>query len=273
MGVLQNMFCGPSGADMRKSKYPGGDKFMEPNPFLWLLEDPPDFDADMQNFKCCGDLKFLQPKSPPNSVEVPHAEEKTPTDIEDADIFVAGEVYFFLDPTTQVELGCDKADPSKTCSNLLSQHVATTALYQPHNQDADLGCDNRDQSKMVTRCGGVNNVSEELHSYHENCNPDLVYQQYGASRRFKFPPDLPILASGDGHCNLQHFAQKTKIGVREDTPGAPLHSGVREDIPGASSHCGGIDYSAPLFIGEHRPLQKYLISQIHPAYIVCKPAV
>ena len=48
---------------------------MEPNPFLWLLEDPPDFDADMQNFKCCGDLKFLKPKYPPDFVEVNHAKE------------------------------------------------------------------------------------------------------------------------------------------------------------------------------------------------------
>jgi hypothetical protein len=248
MGVIQNMFCDPRGADMKKPKYPDGDKFMEPNPFLWLIEVPPDFDADMQNSKCCGDLKFLQPKCPPKFVEVPHAKERTPTDLEDGDdVFLTGEVYFFLDATTQVKLGCDKADPSKTCSNLLSQHVAITASYQPHNQDAhgkieaDLGCDNRYQSKLVTRYEGADNASDELHSYHENCNPDLFNQQYGVSRRFKVPLDPPILSSGGGYSNPQHFAEKTKIAVRGDTPGAFPHS-------------GGIDYSALLFIGEHRPL-------------------
>ena len=46
------MFYDPSGADMRKPEWPVDAKFMESNPFLWLLEAPPDFGADMQKSKC-----------------------------------------------------------------------------------------------------------------------------------------------------------------------------------------------------------------------------
>ena len=60
------MFFDPNAADMEKPECPGSAKFMKSNPFLWLLEAPPDFGADMEKSECCGNPKFMKSNLSPD---------------------------------------------------------------------------------------------------------------------------------------------------------------------------------------------------------------
>ena len=165
MGITQNMSHFLSKTDMRKPMQPTDAAFMESSPHLWLLEEPPDFRADMQKVRYCNNPKFLKSKSPPNLVEVNHTKEgddeneenyegdDDDDDDDDDEAFVAGEEFFFLDET-KVEVGCANVSPSKACPHLLpSQNVANTGkpLYQNTHAkiEAELSCDNRGHSKRV----------------------------------------------------------------------------------------------------------------------------
>ena len=150
MKLTQSMFSDSNAADMEKPVCPGSARFMESNPFLWLLEAPPDFGtdmekpeycgnpkfmksdlspnfgADMEKSECCGNPKFMKSNLSPDLVVFNHDKGRTFSDSEDDDdqAFVTGEEFYFLNAVTKVELRCDNVAPSKTSPDLSSQHVA-----------------------------------------------------------------------------------------------------------------------------------------------------
>ena len=144
------MFSDSNAADMEKPECPGSARFMESNPFLWLLEAPPDFGTDMEKPEYCGNPKFMKSDLSPNFgadmekseycdnpkfmksnlsldfVVFNHDKRRAFSDSEDGEdqAFITGEEFYFLNAVTKVESGCDNVAPSKTSPDLSSQHVA-----------------------------------------------------------------------------------------------------------------------------------------------------
>ena len=120
MKFTQNVFSNSSATDMQKAQCPGSAKFMESNPFLWLLENPPDFGADMQESESCPNLKFMMPNFSPHFDVFNYDKEKTLSDSEDNDeAFIAGEQFYFLHAVTNTSHAVTNTSP-----DILGQQVA-----------------------------------------------------------------------------------------------------------------------------------------------------